>query len=423
MANHRLLFCMLVHTTPIWATTSLSITCNITSQAHSCHTVAAPKLCFTSSTSSTSSSRAATKSSSPSAIFRDFARSVNASLLIFGGGGLLQPTVPKHPSETHWRLPVNELIARRMALPYVFYGVGVNEFRRAGANRSQEQMYSSRELTAMRESIVNSLSFSVRNDGSHAALLSLFPGDEQVRSKVWEIADPGMMLPAAHCGLVREALSVASLRLPLALQPAWNTRQSINEGRFGGRDQIDALVGFAITERAVFVPHTPKKDYDLLKMVSNTAGRKPHKNYRPVSVVPKAWFGAHITFAYHTVLLRGLYGNMTAFDTAVAMRGHGLYLCVALNIPCVALSTQDKVSGFAHICGLEDYLVDVIADGPRWNERLTTVVERLKTSVPFRAAWHAKRAACLRHWGAVSHRFHDDLKTRFEAPGPSLGAR
>ena len=32
-------------------------------------------------------------------------------------------------------------------------------------------------------------------------------------------------------------------------------------------------------------------------------------------------------------------------------RGHGLYLSVALNIPSIALSTQDKVAGFAHICG------------------------------------------------------------------------
>ena len=31
-------------------------------------------------------------------------------------------------------------------------------------------------------------------------------------------------------------------------------------------------------------------------------------------------------------------------DSEIVMRGHGLYICVALNIPCLALSTQDKVS-------------------------------------------------------------------------------
>lgn len=83
----------------------------------------------------------------------------------------------------------------------------------------------------MRSAILDSLSFSVRNDGSYQTLLELFPQDDAVRKKVWEVPDPGMLLPASICNMVRSR----KMRLVSALgfQPAWNGKPSINRGRGG----------------------------------------------------------------------------------------------------------------------------------------------------------------------------------------------
>ena len=83
--------------------------------------------------------------------------------------------------------------------------------------------------------------------------------------------------------------------------------------------------------------------------------------------------------------------------------------------PCVALSTQDKVAGFARICGLDDFLVDVEADGNSWPHSLSDKRGRLRRSDAFRSSWYAKRDACLRHWGGIARRFHAEMRTRFEA--------
>ena len=75
-----------------------------------------------------------------------------------------------------------------------------------------------------------------------------------MRNKVWEIADPGMMLPFEHCSLARPTLPLArptSTALPsgwMALQPAWNAKPAVNKGRMGPAD-IAALVRFVVQAR------------------------------------------------------------------------------------------------------------------------------------------------------------------------------
>ena len=95
------------------------------------------------------------------------------------------------------------------------------------------------------------------------------------------------------------------------------------------------------------------------------------------------------------------------------MRGHGLYICVGLNIPCVALSTQDKVSGFARACGLDDYLVDV-ADGGDYMSQLKKSVNELNHSKEFRNQWYTRRTKCVDHWADIQRAYHSELKARWE---------
>lgn len=360
-------------------------------------------------------------------VFVRLRHELNVSLLVFGGGGLVQPMRQK--SGTGWRLPLNQhVIDRLQGLPYMAYGVGVNLFRKPEIGSHvilNVNTFSETERLSIRATILNALSFSVRNDGSYKEMLSLFPGDAGVRAKLWEVADPGMMLPAARLELVRKDSVRPRVQptpsLPVgrvAMQLAWNGDRSINTGRLG-KSGVVTLARFAATTRAVFLPHTPAKDFTLQALLKQTAKRLGFKSGDfGANVVQPAWFQSHVTFDQHTTLLTGLYnsswGSASYFDAVVAMRGHGLYLCVALNIPCIALSTQDKVTGFARICGLDDYLVDVAVDGS-WAQRLREMLHRLQSNTQYRDKWHKKRDACVNHWDAVAQRFHSELRTRFNA--------
>jgi len=356
-------------------------------------------------------------------IFGDIGRGLNVSLIVFGGGGLLQPGYSH--TKTRWRLPLNALIARQIGTPYIVYGVGVNVFRGRSAPPTGKTAadatilgFSAAERAAMRESILSALSFSVRNDGSHAALLSLFPGDAEVQAKVWEIADPGMMLPSEHSNLVRDALPLArpaTSGLPsgwMAFQPAWNKDKTINNNRLPPAD-FQSLAQFLFANRPTYLPHTPVKDYVFMNQVySGASGRKALASKR--ESMNANYFKSHITFGNHEILLSSLYGSRTAFDAAIVMRGHGLYLCIALNIPCIALSTQDKVAGFARRCSLDEYLVDV-QPSRKWQGPLASTFSQLQYNASFRDGWHQKRAKCLLHWAGISDRFHEDMRTRFLA--------
>ena len=311
-------------------------------------------------------------------VFVRLRHELNVSLLAFGGGGLVQPM--RQTSGTGWRLPLNQhVIDRLQGLPYMAYGVGVNLFRKPVIGPRvvlNVNTFSETERLSIRATILNALSFSVRNDGSYKEMLSLFPDDAEVRAKLWEVADPGMILPAARLELVRKDSVRPHVQptpsLPVgrvAMQLAWNADRSINTGRLG-KSGVVALARFAATTCAVFLPHTPAKDFTLQALLKQTAKRLGFKSGNfGANVVQPAWFQSHLAFDQHTTLLTGLYNSSwdstSYFDAVVAMRGHGLYLCVALNIPCIALSTQDKVTGFARICGLDDYLVDVAEDG-KW---------------------------------------------------------
>ena len=189
-----------------------------------------------------------------------------------------------------------------------------------------------------------------------------------------------------------------------------------------GAAGVEALASIAATARFVFVPHTPSKDFAFHALLKSTATRL---GYAPEvvreNVVSQAAFMNHIDIGHHGMLLESLYssGELQAlevrdlqFDTTVVMRGHGLYLCVALNIPCVALATQDKVSGFAHICHLVDYLVDVGED-VHWAHNLSMKLQLMQTDEAYRSAWYRRRDACLAHWGGVANRFHSELRVRF----------
>jgi len=185
-------------------------------------------------------------------------------LIVFGGGGLVQPGYDAF--ETHWRLPLNEEIMQWLVVvgvQVVVYGVGLNHFR------GGLEDYGTAARASFRAAIVGSMAFSVRNDGSKAILDSIFADEPEVAERVFEIADPGMLLPPSRCALVRDSVDAINATSPGALQPAWNSGSKINEGRFpktvAHPDPIRDLANVVDAYSLVILPHTPTKDFELTK--------------------------------------------------------------------------------------------------------------------------------------------------------------
>merc|ERR1712087_575915 len=98
----------------------------------------------------------------------------------------------------------------------------------------------------------------------------------------------------------------------------------------------------------------------------------------------------------------------------VAMRGHGLYICVGLGIPCLAFSTQDKVAGFARICKFDDYLIDT--QRPTWLNDLKHSILQLRSNQTYIKRWYELRDACLDQWNCVARRFHAHISNSLPRP-------
>ena len=216
----------------------------------------------------------------------------NVTVVVIGGGGLIQPVYPSK-TQSGWRLPFTPAITKELShVPIIVYGVGLNHFRDSGLPN-----YGRVARAHMRDLILNSMVFSVRNDGSLGILLDLFPGDTHVREKVFEIADPGMIFPRQYCDL-EITQNTGKFYYP-GFQIAWNSESGleskVNEGRLPrGPGELSAY----IKARAfTVIPHCPKKDYVF---INSTTGHL-------ATSVTSFSFNKKINFSKHNILLRELY--------------------------------------------------------------------------------------------------------------------
>ena len=242
---------------------------------------------------------------------------------------------------------------------------------------------------------MQSLVFSVRNDGSFETLLGLFPDDDEVRKKVLEVADPGLLIPPSRCHMSLQD-SPAHMRFRAGaggFEMAWNAGGDINKGRFPRG--VEELTQYVAATKLALIPHCPEKDYNFIALTGH-----PEK-----ATVNQTWFRDHIRFEYHATLFEALYQGIEA---EIVMRGHGLYISVGLNIPSIVLSTQDKVLGFAKACGLDNYTVDTQAN-ETYIHLLRHKMNELNHNSDYRKAWHDKQSYCLDRWVSVQSKFHAQL--------------
>ena len=77
------------------------------------------------------------------------------------------------------------------------------------------------------------------------------------------------------------------------------------------------------------------------------------------------------------------------YDYSVAMRGHGQMIAIAVNLPSIYFSTQDKVRDFSYRNGFTDYNVDILES--EWHAKLNEKIDRLKTDKEYLQNWYEIR--------------------------------
>jgi len=269
-------------------------------------------------------------------------------MLIIGGGGLIEGGNDKHA--THWKLPFNEEILAEIDIPIVCFAAGINYFRNwpGISDKGIENI----KLFADKCSL-----FSLRNDGS----VDLFR--EFSDQPVEEVPDPG---------LVFDDLLQIPRRTEINngfLQTAWNNKAQQMEGRgFNGRNMYRMLQTTGQYGLPNF-PHT-RKDYNfpsIPTVFSLDAFNQGVKYERFLNII----------------------STYSKFDYSVAMRGHGQMIAIAVNLPSIYLSTQDKVRDFSYRNGFDDYNVDILES--EWHAKLNEKIDRLKTDKEYLQNWYEIR--------------------------------
>ena len=99
----------------------------------------------------------------------------------------------------------------------------------------------------------------------------------------------------------------------------------------------------------------------------------------------KSYFQNYSSIETYLELLK-YYENV---GCSIAMRGHGQMIALALNVPSIYFSTQDKVLNFSKRNGLMDYNVDITEPG--WYIKLNNLFTRITTDEGFLNSWYDTR--------------------------------
>ena len=302
------------------------------------------------------------------AILSNFKRmkdTTGCQLLLIGGGGQIEPR-PGWANEI--TLPFNEEILDNMGVPVACVGLGINYFRKKDPNEKvQINKIGFRNLECL---INKSIYFSVRNDGSYEILKDLFKihsGSDKVLSKVREIPDPGLFfenqLPNKNTKQIQSYV----------FQPSWNNSLEVRSGRGLTEQSISNVVEFIEKYKNFnLIPHSPK-DYSF-----------PEKGSR--WAVTKDRFKEYVKFNQYVSFMQQIY---LKHDMSVAMRGHGQLNAIAVNMPSLYFSTQDKVRDFSLKNGFGNYNIDI--KEKEWQQKLDHCMNRMLNDESYLKQWYEIR--------------------------------
>ena len=251
----------------------------------------------------------------------------NYDMLLIGGGGLIEGGNWNN-TKYGWKLPFTEKELKSINKPIVVFAVGLNFFR------GLEKLNSKGEKN-LRSLIDKSRLFSVRNDYSGREIKNYYSGD-----KVQIIPDPGV--------IQQEVMQRKTLN-KILLSPAFNKNPRIMEQRNVTPRQIQKIQD---KYNCDCIAHTGK---DFLKGLKQVV-----KN----DELSAAKFSGKF------------FNKYDGYDLVLAMRGHAQLVAYGKGIPCIAISSQNKLTGFYRNVEMDEYLVDT--NNKEWMDKLSVMINSIK---------------------------------------------
>jgi polysaccharide pyruvyl transferase WcaK-like protein len=292
--------------------------------------------------------------------FRELTKGCSA--LFIGGGGLLEGG-PFNDTYTGWKLPFSDEIFEELELDIPIYviGVGINYFRSVAG-------FTEKGVKGLTSLINKAAIFSLRNDGSMDAAKEMLP--PSVFEKIIEVPDPGLIYDYEY-----ERLTIDEIQNKvMVLQPAFNGGQNIMLGRFLNNDNFNKIIRMPVELGLKILPHTPK---DYMHFPLHMSGYNV--------VWDKQHFQQYSSIDSYQELLK----YYKEIGCSIAMRGHGQMIALALNVPSIYFSTQDKVLNFSKRNNLMDFNVDIAEEG--WYIKLNNLFTKLTTDEDFLHSWYETR--------------------------------
>ena len=289
--------------------------------------------------------------------FRELTK--DCSALFIGGGGLLEGG-PFNDTYTGWKLPFNDEIFEELDLEIPIYviGAGINYFRSVAG-------FTEKGVKGLTSLIDKAAIFSLRNDGSMDAAKEMLP--PSVFEKIIEVPDPGLIYDYQY-----DRLTIAEMQNKTkVLQPAFNGGQNIMIGRFLNNENFNKIIRIPVELGLKILPHTPK---DYMHFPLHVAG------YNMV------WDKQHFQKYSSIDSYQELLNYYSEVGCSIAMRGHGQMIALALNVPSIYFSTQDKVLNFSKRNDLMDFNVDIAEPG--WYIKLNNLFTRITTDEDFLNSWY-----------------------------------
>ncbi len=305
--------------------------------------------------------------------FREKLEGVSA--LFIGGGGLLEGG-PFNDTYTGWKLPFNEEIFKELDIniPIYIIGAGINYFR-------DVPEFTKKGVLGLISLIEKSSVFSLRNDGSMESAQKILPAE--VFKKIVEVPDPGLIYDHQN-----DRIDISDMaNKEKVLQPAFNGGQNIMLGRFLNNDNFNKIIELPLTLGLKILPHTPK-DYMHFPLHDPNFSVVWRQDY----------FNNHSSIDSYKKLLH----YYTRVGCSIAMRGHGQMIALALNVPSIYLSTQDKVLNFSKKNQLMDFNVDIKEQN--WSDKLKRLFNDMTNDKSF-----------LLHWYEIRDTLIKDFKLQFSS--------
>jgi polysaccharide pyruvyl transferase WcaK-like protein len=257
-------------------------------------------------------------------------------LVLVGGGGMIEGGKGNYLSGINFNFHLDVL--RESRIPWVFYALGDNQFRRTFFFHRRRL----RRLVRLCEE--GGHPFSVRNDGSADRLRRRIGA-----SSVATVPDPGLWVPPGD-GVVPE-IAADDDRPHVLLQLAGDRTGR----RFGWRqrgvlrrlaEQVQELVKRR-DAHLLLCPHL----LDDVPLFAELLGFLPARVRRESMTMTPVLQGAAAAPAF--------FDRYRRVDLVLGMRGHSTICAVGVGTPVIGLASHDKVGGFLREVGLGDWVVEL----------------------------------------------------------------